>query len=38
MNNFEGKGAFSLMKYTVEPVLQTPCLDGMEIKVEKVQK
>jgi predicted molibdopterin-dependent oxidoreductase YjgC len=37
-NNFEGRGAFSLMAYTLEPVLKTPCLDGIEIQVEKVRK
>ncbi|MFZ2196753.1 MAG: NADH-quinone oxidoreductase subunit NuoG [Thermodesulfovibrionales bacterium] len=36
-NNFEGRGAYSLMEYTLEPVLKTPCLDGIEIKVEKVR-
>lgn len=37
-NNFEGRGVCSLMEYTIEPVLKTPCLDGIEIKVEKVRK
>ncbi len=36
-NNFEGRGANSLMEYTLEPVLKTPSLDGIEIKVEKVR-
>jgi NADH-quinone oxidoreductase chain G len=36
-NNFEGKGAYSLMEYTIEPVLKSPCLDGIEIQVEKVR-
>lgn len=35
-NNFEGKGAFRLMEYTVDPVLQSPCIDGNEIQIEKV--
>jgi len=26
-----------LMAYTVEPVLKTPCLSGIEIKMEKVR-
>ena len=34
-NNFEGNGAHRLMEYTVEPVLKTPCLSGIEIKIEK---
>jgi hypothetical protein len=37
-NNFEGRGVNSLMEYTLEPVLKTPCLDGIEIQVEKVMK
>ena len=36
-NNFEGRGAYSLTEYTIEPILKTPCLDGIEIKVEKVR-
>ncbi len=34
-NNFEGKGAYSLMEYEIEPILKSPCLDGIEIQVEK---
>jgi hypothetical protein len=37
-NNFEGRGVYSLMEYAIEPVLKTPCLDGIEIQVEKVRK
>jgi formate dehydrogenase major subunit/formate dehydrogenase alpha subunit len=37
-NNFEGRGVYSLMEYTIEPVLKTPCLDGIEIQVDKVRK
>jgi predicted molibdopterin-dependent oxidoreductase YjgC len=36
-NNFEGRGAYRLMEYTIEPVLKTPCLDGTEIQIEKVR-
>jgi hypothetical protein len=36
-NNFAGRGAFGLMEYSIEPVLKTPCLDGIEIQVEKVR-
>lgn len=36
-NNFEGKGAYRLMEYSIEPVLKTTCLDGIEIQVEKVR-
>ncbi len=36
-NNFEGKGACSLMEYAIEPILKAPCLDGIEIQVEKVK-
>jgi NADH-quinone oxidoreductase chain G len=34
-NNFEGKGAFSLMEYTVDPVTKAPCIDGNEIRIER---
>lgn len=37
-NNFEGRGACRLMEYTIEPVLKTPCLDCIEIQLEKVKK
>ena len=37
-NNFEGRGVYSLMEYTIEPVLKTPCLEGIEIQVDKVRK
>jgi len=36
-NNFENKGAFSLMEYTINPVTQAPCIEGNEVKVEKVK-
>ncbi len=36
-NNFEDKGAFSLMEYTIDPVIKAPCLDGNEAKIEKVK-
>jgi len=37
-NNFEGRGAHRFMEYSIEPILKTPCLDGVEIQVEKVKK
>jgi len=37
-NNFEGKGAFSLMEYTIDPVTKAPSLDGNEVSIEKVKK
>lgn len=36
-NNFEGKGAFSLMEYSVDPVTGAPCIDNNEVVVEKVK-
>ena len=34
-NNFEDKGAFSLMEYTVDPVTKAPVIDANEVKLEK---
>lgn len=34
-NNFEGKGAFSLMQYSVDPVTKAPVIDGNVVTVEK---
>jgi NADH-quinone oxidoreductase chain G len=36
-NNFEAKGAFSLMEYSVDPVTGAPCIDNNEVVVEKVK-
>jgi NADH-quinone oxidoreductase chain G len=36
-NNFEGRGAYRLAKYKIEPVLKSACLDGIEIQMEKVR-
>ncbi len=36
-NNFEGKGAFSLMEYTLDPVTKAPGIDNNEVKMEKVK-
>ncbi|MDO9288142.1 MAG: NADH-quinone oxidoreductase subunit NuoG [Thermodesulfovibrionales bacterium] len=34
-NNFENKGAFSLMEYTIDPVTKAPVIDANEVKLEK---
>jgi len=34
-NNFEGKGAFSLIEYTIDPVTQAPVIDGVDVRIEK---
>ena len=34
-NNFEGKGAFGLLRYTLDPVIKSPSIDGIEVSVEK---
>ena len=36
-NNFETKGAFSLMGYSIDPVTGAPCIDNNEVVVEKVK-
>jgi len=36
-NNFERKGAFSLMEYSIDPVTKAPCIDGNEVNIEKVK-
>jgi NADH-quinone oxidoreductase chain G len=35
-NNFEGKGAFRLAGYTLDPVTNAPCMDAVEVSIEKV--
>ncbi|MBI5639872.1 MAG: NADH-quinone oxidoreductase subunit NuoG [Nitrospirae bacterium] len=37
-NNFQGKGAFSLMEYEIDPVTKAPCLDSNQIILEKVNR
>jgi NADH-quinone oxidoreductase chain G len=34
-NNFEGKGAFSIMECSIDPVLKVPCLDKVIVNIEK---
>ncbi|MEJ2684078.1 MAG: NADH-quinone oxidoreductase subunit NuoG [Candidatus Sulfobium sp.] len=34
-NNFEGKGAFRLIRYTLDPVIKAPAIDGVEVSIEK---
>ncbi|MBI4686577.1 MAG: NADH-quinone oxidoreductase subunit NuoG [Nitrospirae bacterium] len=34
-NNFEGRGVFSLLRYSLDPVTKAPGLEGCEIKIEK---
>jgi predicted molibdopterin-dependent oxidoreductase YjgC len=34
-NNFRGKGVFSLMEYSLDPVLKSPCMDNVIIEIEK---
>ena len=34
-NNFEGKGAFALMEYEIDPVTGAPCIDGNQVTIEK---
>jgi len=36
-NNFEDKGAFSLMGYSIDPVTGAPCIDNNEVVIEKVK-
>jgi predicted molibdopterin-dependent oxidoreductase YjgC len=35
-NNFESKGAFRLADYTLDSVTKAPCIDAVEISIEKV--
>jgi len=34
-NNFEGKGLFSLLNYSLDPVTGAPGIEGCEVKIEK---
>ncbi len=35
-NNFESKGAFRLADYTLDQVTKAPCIDAVEISIDKV--
>ncbi len=35
-NNFEGKGAFGLIEYSIDSVTKAPCIDMNQITIEKV--
>ncbi len=35
-NNFEGKGAFSLVEYTIDPVTSAPEIEGIVVNIEGV--
>lgn len=34
-NHFEGKGAFSLMDYNLDPLTKAPAIEGCEVRIEK---
>lgn len=34
-NNFEGKGAFRLLEYTIDPVIKSPVIDCTEVSIKK---
>lgn len=36
-NNFEDKGAFSLLDYTPDPIIKTPGIEGIEVTIQKVR-
>ncbi|HLA50498.1 MAG TPA: hypothetical protein VJ000_04875, partial [Thermodesulfovibrionia bacterium] len=36
-NNFEGKGAFSLLSYKLDAITKAPGIEGCEVKIEKRQ-
>ncbi|HBR21872.1 MAG TPA: hypothetical protein DD713_04795, partial [Nitrospiraceae bacterium] len=36
-NNFETKGAFSLMGYSIDPGTGAPCIDNNEVTIERVK-
>jgi len=36
-NNFEGRGAFSLLSYRIDPITKVPGIEGCEVKIEKRQ-
>ncbi len=37
-NNFEGKGVFSLLNYSLDPITKAPGIEGCEVKIEKRQE
>ncbi len=37
-NNFEGKGAFMVMGWKMDPVTKSPALDGMEVTIKKIAR
>jgi NADH-quinone oxidoreductase chain G len=37
-NNFEGKGAFGLTEYVVDPITGAPAIDGNAVAIEKVER
>jgi formate dehydrogenase (NADP+) alpha subunit len=37
-NNFEGKGAFRLIRHAFDSVIKAPAIDGIEVRIEKGRK
>lgn len=37
-NIFSGKGVFSLMEYSIDPVLKSPCMDTAIVEIEKTER
>jgi len=35
-NNFRGKGAMRLIPYMIDPVTKVPCINGVEVAIEKM--
>lgn len=35
-NTFKGKGAMSLLSYKLDPITKIPCIDAVEVTIEKV--
>lgn len=36
-NNFEGKGAFGILSYSLEPITKTAGIEGVEVTIQKVE-
>jgi len=36
-NSFRGKGAMSLVPFRIDPVTKVPCVDGIEVTIERVR-
>ncbi|MBI5188002.1 MAG: hypothetical protein HZA07_02865 [Nitrospirae bacterium] len=36
-NNFEGKGAFSILGYSLDPITKTAGIEGVEVTIQKVE-